>query len=102
MKQLNLKLGENAKNVLLDIAKRLNNQYRFPDNYVKHKGQSLFELNIETLDITKICTLEDIQNGKIHPIRNNNCLYLFKLNEENAVKAFTNVIYRICNHTKKD
>lgn len=80
-----LNLNENDKKVLKELLVQINSRYTIM-NLKKSKGHNLYEYNVDTDSIRRVCSVNDIDNGKLHPRTEQDCLYLFRLNIDSATK----------------
>lgn len=55
-------------------------------------GQTLFEYNLDTHTITPIATYNEVKKLTKIPRLESNCMYGYKLNEENVIKLFIKAI----------
>lgn len=86
-----LNLNEPQKEFALAIAKLFAKKYSIA-HYKHKKGHYLYEYNIQNDTIQMICSANDYEQGKVYPILQNNCLYIFKLNEANAIRGITKLL----------
>lgn len=86
MKEIEL---NNKDNIEVSIKKQQQKQYTLIGNLTPHEGHTIYEINIETLDIQKAKFLTTTyymfgENKKEIAVKQN-CVYVAALNEKNAL-----------------
>lgn len=85
----------------VDLLKQFANQVnKIPIEHFKGvPSDTLWELNLDTLEFTSICTKRDILEGKYYPNHKSDYLYCFRYKEKDAFKRFK-IIIKVILQTK--
>ena len=95
---LTISVSENQLLTLKALANKVNS---LPlTTLVSKTGHSLFELDLDTMRVSYICSKSDIQSGLYYPTRAIDKLYCFKLNKTSAIRKFEGIIKLIKQEVK--
>lgn len=97
-RDVKVELSETQLKLAKDLANQVNS---LPIRVLtRKKGHSLFELDLDAMTVTSVCSLSTILTTGYIPQRERNKMYCFKLNKQSAIRKFEQILSFVIQETK--